>query len=137
MARFEDHADLAVRFKASDTWTMASAGVDHNERPPCRIDFNSGRWNNADERVIHGPIELPTVDKKLGLIVEHMRCRLGEMLAVLVAALADDVPKQDAALRGIDQILDRRANILNGNAVDLLGCDEEDACDSERTRVPL
>ena len=35
---------------------------------------------------------------------------LCQMLAVLVAALAHDVPEQDAALRGIDHVFHRRAD---------------------------
>ena len=100
------YADLAIGFKTAYPRTVASAGIDHNERSPFRIDFDPGWWNNACERVIHGPIKLATVDKKLNLIVEHMRSSFREMVAILIAALAHHVPKQDAALGGIDHVLD-------------------------------
>jgi hypothetical protein len=93
MARFEGHTDLTVSLEASNPRTMAGTGIDDNEWAPRLIDLNSGRWNDAREYVIHRLIKPPAVDYKLDLVVEHMRRCLGEMLAILVAALAHDVPK--------------------------------------------
>src|SRR5437899_476163 len=117
MARLEGHSDLAVSLEASNPRTMAGAGVNDDEWAPRSTDFNSGRRNDARECVIHWLIKPPTVDYKLDLIIEHMRRSLGEMLAILVAALAHDVPKQNATLRGIDAILDRRAEHAQPRAV--------------------
>ena len=58
MTGLESDTDLAVGLKAADPWTMAGAGIDDDERPPRRIDFDSGRRHNAHESVIHWPIEL-------------------------------------------------------------------------------
>jgi hypothetical protein len=121
MARFEGHTDLTVSLEASNPRTMAGTGIDDDEWTPRLIDFNSGRWNDAREYVIHWLIKPPAVDYKLDLIIEHMRRRLGEMLAILVAALVHDVPKQNATLRGIDAILDRGAEHAQRRAVEFIG----------------
>jgi hypothetical protein len=98
-------ADFAIGFEAADSRTVAGARIDHDERPPRRIDFGSGGRHDAHQRVIHRPIEFPTVDQKLSLIVEYMRCSLGEMLAILIATLAHNIPEQHTALCRIDEIL--------------------------------
>jgi hypothetical protein len=121
MARLEGHSDLTVSLEASNPGTMAGAGIDDDEWAPRWIDFNSGRWNDARECVIHWLMKPPAVDYKLDLIIKHMRRRLGEMLAILVAALAHDVPKQNATLRGIDAILDRGAEHAQRRAVEFIG----------------
>src|SRR6516165_5401452 len=104
MACLKGDTDLTIGFKAAYPRAMPGTGVDDDEWPPFWIDFDSGRRNNAYQRVIDRPIKRSTVDDKLGLIVEDMRCCLGEMFAILITALAHHVPKQDAALRGVDQI---------------------------------
>ena len=109
MARFEGHTDLTVSLEASNPRTMAGAGVDHDEWAPRSIDFNSGRRNDARECVIHWLIKPPAVDYKLDLVIEHMRRCLGEMLAILVAALAHHVPEQDRALARVDHVVHCRA----------------------------
>src|SRR5271168_1835213 len=52
---------------------------------------------------------MAAVDDQLSLIIEHMRSRLGHVLAILIATLAHDIPKQDAPLPGIDHIFERRS----------------------------
>src|SRR5262249_26145281 len=106
MACLKGDTDLAIGLKATDPRAMAGTRTDDDERPPFRIDFDSGGRDNPYERIIHRPIERSAVDDKLGLIVENIRCRLREMFAILISALSDHVPKQDAALRRVDQILD-------------------------------
>ena len=54
-------------------------------------------------------MECLAVDEQLDLIIEHVWSALRQMLAILVAPLAHDVPEQDAALRGIGQIVHGRS----------------------------
>ena len=109
MAGVECHADLAVGLESADARAMSGARVDDDERPARRIELDAGRWNDPDERVIDRPIERAAIDKELHLVVEHMRGGLSQMLAVLVAAPAHDVPEQHAALRRVDHVFHRGA----------------------------
>src|SRR5262249_43847986 len=43
-------------------------------------------------------------EDQLHVVVEYVWNRLGEVFAILIAALAHDIPEQHAALRGIDHI---------------------------------
>ena len=70
------------------------------------------RRHDAHQPVIDRPLERAAVEDQLDLVVEDVRRRLRQMLAILVAALAHDVPEQDAALRGIDHVFDRRARTV-------------------------
>src|SRR5690242_13775172 len=106
MTRLESYADLAVGFETTDARTMAGTRINYDEGPPLRIDLSSGRRNDAHQRVIHRSIELAAVNQKLGLIVEHMRSGFLQMLAILIATLAHNVPEQNAALRGVDHVFD-------------------------------
>ena len=69
-----------------------------------RIDLDARGRNDPHEHIVDRPLERAAVDDELDLVVEHVRRGLGQMLAILVAALAHDVPEQDAALRRIDHV---------------------------------
>ena len=68
------------------------------------IDLDALGRDDADQHVVDRPVQLAAVDDQLGLVVEHVRRGLGDVLAVLVAALAHDVQEQHAALPGIDHV---------------------------------
>ena len=108
MPRLERHADLAVGLEAADARAMPGARVDDDERPPRRIKLDGRRRDHFHEAVVDRTIKRPAVDEELDLIVEHVRSGLGQVLAVLVAALAHHVPEQNATLRGIHHVLHRR-----------------------------
>ena len=67
------------------------------------------RRNDAHEAIVHRALERAAVDDELRLVIEHMRGSLGQMLAVLIAALAHHVPEQHGALGRVDHVIHRRA----------------------------
>ena len=83
---------------------MAGARIDDDKGPTRRIDFDVLRRDDANQGIVHGPLECAAVEDKLYAILEHMRGGLGQVLAVLIAALAHDIPEQDAALRRVDHV---------------------------------
>ena len=105
MAGLEGDADLAVGLEAADARTVPGARIDDDERSPCWIDLDAFGRDHLHQSIVDRPLERAAVDDKLDLIVENMRGGLCQMLAILVAALAHDVPEQDAALRRIDHVL--------------------------------
>src|SRR5262249_51640093 len=86
------------------------------------------------------------IDNQLDAVVEHMRHRFRQMLAVLKSALAHDVEEQHGALSRIDQVLHGRGEergrrtvrdrrLVKGHAWNLLLCElaAEDDGPFERT----
>src|SRR5262249_25417012 len=108
MPGLECHADFAVGLEAADAGAVAGARVDDDERPARRVGLEPRRRNPLQEAVVARPLERPAVDEQLPLVVEYVWNRLGEVFAILVAALAHDVPEQHAALRGIDDVFHGR-----------------------------
>ena len=109
MPGLERDADLAVGLEAADAGAVPGARIDDDERPQRLVDLDARRRNDAHEQVVDRPLERAAVHDELGLVVEHVRRGFGHVLAVLVAALAHDVPEQDAALRGIDRVFKERS----------------------------
>ena len=121
MTGLEGDADLAVCLEAADAGAVPGARIDHDKGAPCRIDRHTLRRDDAHEGVIDRPRERAAVDHELGLVVEHVRRRLGEMLAILVAALAQHVEEEEAALCGIDHVVDRGGKGTKGIGSGRLG----------------
>ena len=110
------NADFAVRLEAADARPMAGARIHHHEWPTRGIDLNSRRRNNAHQQVIDRPLQRPAVHHQLGLIVEDMGNLLGEMVAILIAALAHHVAEQDAALGCIYHVFEGGTEKTEGRA---------------------
>jgi hypothetical protein len=104
MAGLERHPDLAVGLEAADPRAMPGSRIDHDERPAQGIDVNACRRNDPHEAIIDRPLQRAAVDDQLYLVLEHMRRSLGEMLAILITALAHDIPEQHGPLRRIDHV---------------------------------
>ena len=113
---FHGNADFAVGLEAADARTMAGTRIHHHEWPARGIDLNSRRRNNAHQQVIHRPLQRPAVHHQLGLIVEDMRNLFGEMVAILVAALAHHVAEQDTALGRIRHVFEGGTEKTEGRA---------------------
>ena len=104
MARLHGDADLAVGLEAADAGAVTGARIDHDERPALQVDLHALGRDDAHQRVVDRLFQLAAVDDQFGGVAQDMRRRLGDMLAVLVAALAHDVEEQHAALPGIDHV---------------------------------
>jgi hypothetical protein len=107
VARLHGDADLAVRLEAADARPVAGTRVDHDKRPALHVDLDALGRDDTHQRIIDGLLELAAVDDQFRRIAQDVRRRLGNMFAVLVAALTHDVQEQHRALPGIDHVFDR------------------------------
>src|SRR5262249_45197556 len=109
MPCLERNADFAVGLEAADAGAVAGARVDDDEGPARGVEFDSRGRNHSHETVVDRPLERPAIDEQLHLVIEHVWSGLGEVLTILIAAMAHDIPEQHAALRGIDHVFHRWA----------------------------
>ena len=107
MTRLEGDADFAIGLEAGDARAVAGARINDHERPPLGIDLHARRRDDAHQSVVHRPAERPPVEYELNLVVEHVRGGLGHVLAILIAALAHHIPKQEQTLGGVGQVFGR------------------------------
>ncbi len=123
MPGLERNADLAVGLEAADARTVSGARIDDDERTARRIDLDALRRHDPHQNVVDRPVQLPAVHHEFHLVVEHVRGGLRQVLAVLIAALAHDVPEQHAALGRIRHVLDRGSKWaeFRGEVADLSG----------------
>jgi hypothetical protein len=110
MTRFEGDTDFALGLEPANTGTMARARIDDDEGASLGINRDPFRRNDAHEAIIHRARERTPIDDELHLVTQHMRHSLGQMLAILIAALAHDVPEQHRALGRVDRVIHRRAD---------------------------
>ena len=108
MPGLECYTDLAVGFEPADARAVPGTRIDNNERAARPVKVNRLGRDYTDEDVVDWPLKGPSVDDKLDFIVKHMRRGLGQMFAILIAALAHHFQIQHASLRGIDKIFERR-----------------------------
>src|SRR5215470_4872531 len=103
----EGYTDFAVRLESTDARTMPGPRIDHNERPADWIHGDILRRDDPNKGVVDRSLERSSVEHEFRGEAENMGSLERHMLVVLVAALAHDVPEQDAALHGIDCAFDR------------------------------
>jgi hypothetical protein len=85
---------------------MTRAGIDSDERSLRGIDLDARGRDDAHQEIVHGPCKGAPVEHQFSRIAEDVRNFFGEMLAILVSALAKNVEKQRAALCCIDHVLE-------------------------------
>ncbi|MNS63636.1 hypothetical protein D3C72_967360 [compost metagenome] len=98
-------ADLAVRLEAADAGAVARARVHHHEGALVGIGRIRVRRHDAQQRVVDGLGHVAPVHQHFMLEHQHGRHAAALMLGSLVAAPAQDIEEQDAALPGVDAIL--------------------------------
>jgi hypothetical protein len=108
MPSLKRHTNLAVGLEAADTRAVPGTGVDDNEGTARLVNVHRLGRDNPHQNVVDWSLKCPPVDDKIYFIVEHMRRSLGQMFAILIAALAHHAPIQHASLRGIDKIFECR-----------------------------
>ena len=99
---FQRDADFAVGLEAADAGTMAGARIDDDEWSLRRINLDAGRRDDTRQTIIDRPFEAAAVHDQLGFELKHVRRGLRHVLTILIAALAHDIPEQDATLPRID-----------------------------------
>src|SRR5262249_47677574 len=109
MTRFKGDADLAIGLEPANARTMARARINDDKGAPGGVKNCSFWGNNAHQAIVYRTLQDASIDYQLRLVIEHIRHSLGEMLAILVAALTHDVPKQHRALGRINPVFHRRA----------------------------
>ena len=105
MAGAQRDADFRVFLEAADARAVARARIDDDERALGVVDLDAARRNDAHQRVVRRPLVAARVGDELVLVVQHRRLAGGLVLEPLVAALAQRVPEQHRALRGVDLVL--------------------------------
>ena len=100
-------ADLAVRLEAGDAGAVTGARIDNDEGPQLRVDLHVLGRHDAHQPIVDGALQRAAVHDELELIAQHVRDRLRLMLQVAVPALTHHVPKQDATLRQVNQVVTR------------------------------
>ena len=134
MARFERRANFAVGFESANAGPVPRTRIDHDKWPAHRIDLGTSRWRDFRKNVIDRPRKCATVKNNLNLVVEHVRRLLFQVLTILVSTQAQGVPEQDAALRRIDHVVERRttgAKEKRGfprRLLNMLGCHQAVSC---------
>ena len=91
---FQRDADFAIGLEAADAGTVTGARIDNNKGPLRRVDLDACRRNDPHQTIIHRPFEAAAVHDQLGFKLQHVRRGLRHVLAILIAALAHDVPEQ-------------------------------------------
>ena len=109
MTGLERNADFAVVLHAANTGTVTGARIEDDERPLARINGGLLGRDDARQSVIHRPRERPAIEHQFGIEAQHVRRFAGIVLDIVVAALPEDIPKQDHALPCVDAIVERVA----------------------------
>jgi hypothetical protein len=89
----------------ADARTVAGPRIDDNEGWLRWIDDSARRRDNAHQHIVHWLEQGAPIAHHLELEGQHVRGLGGAALEICVAALAQDVERQDRALPGVDPIL--------------------------------
>ena len=96
MAGLQGNADFAVGLEAPDARAVPGARIDDRQTAAASdVDFDAFGRDHAHEHVVDRPLERAAVDHQFDRVIKHVRRGLGEVLAVLIAALSHHVPEQD------------------------------------------
>ena len=107
MAGPHGDTDLARLLEAADTGAMTGAGIDNDKRTLGRVDLASVFWQNAQERIVNRTLQVASVQHRLVIKDQNRRLATAMVLERNVAALAHHVPEQNAALTGVNPVVQR------------------------------
>ena len=105
MPRLEGDTDLTLRLEASDARAVSSTRINNNEWPLVLVYFGAIRRRNAHEEVVYRSRQLSPVHDELATELQDVRCNLGGMFLITVAALLQDVQKKDGALLRVNPVI--------------------------------
>lgn len=108
VAGADRHADLAVGLHAADARPVAGARIDHDDRRLQRIDHGAARRNDADEPVVDGTWQRPSVEDELVGEVQNIWNLLRRLCEIDVSPLVQGVEEEEASLPGVCPILHSR-----------------------------
>ena len=114
--RLHRNPDFTVGLETANAGPMSGSRIHHHEGAALHVDLDTLRRNDAHQQVVDRPLQGAPVDHQLGRIIKDMRNRLGQMLAILIAALPHDVHEQHAALGRIHQVLEGGAEKIGERA---------------------
>ncbi len=104
MTRIEGVADLALRLEATNSRPLTSSRVHHHDRPFPSIYCDTGRRDNARQRVVDRPGQRATVHQHLVPEAQHSCHRAGCDLDLFVTALAQQIEEKNAALERVHHV---------------------------------
>jgi hypothetical protein len=107
MAAAKRHTDLGVGLEPADAGPVSCARVDDHIRTASRVDVHAFGRQDAQQRVVHRPLELAGVEHGFGREMQQRRLAGRDVGEVVVAALAYGVGEQHRALHGVDRVVHR------------------------------
>ena len=105
MAGIQGVADLAIRLEAADARPLACPRINHHDRTLARVGRDARRRHDAQERVVDRPRQRPAAHQDFMIEAQHSRHRPRCDLDLFVAALPQQIEKENAALECIDYVL--------------------------------
>ncbi len=98
-------ADLGLLLEAADAGPVSGARIDDDERTLVVVDDDALRRDDPHQCVVRRALVGARVGDHFVVVLEHRRLAGRLVLQPLVAALAQRVPVQHRALRGVDRVL--------------------------------
>nr|GEU28058.1 hypothetical protein [Tanacetum cinerariifolium] len=106
VAGLEHDADFAVVLHAADAGAVAGARVEHDERTLAGVGRHAVGRSDVTQAVVHGALERGAVHDDLERETQYVRRGLGGARIAFIAALPQDIEKQDRALTGVDPVIE-------------------------------
>ena len=106
VSSFECHADFTFRLEPTDAWAVAGARIDDHEGSTAFVNVGSVRWRYANECVVDGPRQFPSVHDEVALEFQDVGRRSCGMLLIARSALPEHVQEESPTLTGIDPIVE-------------------------------
>ena len=111
------HPDFTVGLEAANTRTVPGPGIHHHEGAALHIDLHTLRRHDAHQQVVDRPLwQSAAVDHQFRRVIKDVWNRLGQMFAILAAALPHHVHEQHATLARINHVFEGGAEKIGERA---------------------